>query len=192
MNSSDPKFKTFASRQSMDFERCYTDGPLDPPKVLGLTELRQLVEDDNYGALAHPEVLVEYFGITGGGHQVPIFPLFWEASSSSGKTLGPSDRLAGFSTDEKDRWLSATDDNLAVSLAAVERWEKENLSDDDAEERYDASQMARAIREPLSDDPVGPAGATREERWDDDADMGDYEGRQAECDAADAFDDIPF
>ena len=46
-----------------------------------------------------------------------------------------------------------------------------------AEERYDASQLARAIQEPLDDDAE---------------DMGDYEGRQAECDLADALDDLPF
>ena len=51
MNCSNPRFKTFTSRQSLDYERRYTDGPLDPPSVIGLSELRQLVADDNYGDL---------------------------------------------------------------------------------------------------------------------------------------------
>jgi len=158
MNSSNPKFKTFASRMSMDYERLYTDGPLDPPSVIGLSELRQLVADDNYGDLPHHEVIVEYFGIEDDGKMVEVFPVFWEDTTDSAclthtVSLGPSDRLAGFSTNREDRWLSATDDNLAVSLGTVERWEKENhwVADDDAEERYDASQLARAIQEPLAD-----------------------------------------
>ena len=154
MNCSNPRFKTFASRMSMDYECLYTDGPLDPPSVIGLSELRQLVADDNYGDLPHHEVIVEYFGIEDDGKMVEVFPLFWEDQQAG----GPSDRLAGFSTNREDRWLRATDDNLAVSLGTVERWEKENhwVADDDAE------------------------------------DMGDYEGRQAECDLADALDDLPF
>ena len=162
MNSSNPKFKTFASRMSMDYERLYTDGPLDPPSVIGLSELRQLVHRDNHCALAHPEVVVEYFGIDDDGKMVPVFPLFWEDTTDSPclthtVSLGPSNRLAGFSTNEEDRWGIATDANLAVSLGTVERWDMEN-------------------------------------HWvaDDDADMGDYEGRQAECDLADALDDLPF
>ena len=152
MNSSNPRFKTFASRMSMDFE----DSPSNTPTVIGLSELRQLVADDNYGDLPHHEVIVEYFGITDAGEMVPVFPVFWEQmfDPEDGMSLGPADRLAGFSTNREDRWLSATDDNLAVSLGTVERWERENhwVAADDAEMRYDASQLAMAIQEPLSDD----------------------------------------
>ena len=131
MNSSNPRFKTFASRMSMDYERLYTDGPLDPPSVIGLSELRQLVADDNYGDLPHHEVIVEYFGIDDGGKMVPVFPLYWEDQQAG----GPSMRLAGFSTNEEDRFGIATDANLAVSLGTVERWERENhlVADDDAD-----------------------------------------------------------
>ena len=138
MNCSNPKFKTFASRMSMDYERLYTDGPLDPPSVIGLSELRQLVADDNYGDLPHHEVIVEYFGIEDDGKMVPVFPLFWEDTTDSPclthtVSLGPSDRLAGFSTNEEDRWGIATDANLAVSLGTVERWDMENhwVADDE-------------------------------------------------------------
>ena len=154
MNSSNPRFKTFASRMSMDYERLYTDGPLDPPSVIGLSELRQLVADDNYGDLPHHEVIVEYFGITDAGEMVPVFPVFWEQmfDPEDGMSLGPADRLAGFSTNEEDRWGIATVNyNLAVSLGTVERWERENhwVAADDAEMRYDASQLAMAIQEPM-------------------------------------------
>ena len=62
----------------------------------------------------------------------------------------------------------------------------EMCADGLAEERHDASQLARAIQEPfdpygqgayhaeepLSDDPVGPGGATREEMWDEPMEIG--------------------
>jgi hypothetical protein len=63
----------------------------------------------------------------------------------------------------------------------------EMCADGLAEERYDASQLAMAIQEPLSDDPVGPGGATREERWDEPMETG-YSPEPPLMDD----DDIPF
>lgn len=135
MNSASPEFKTFASRQSLDVG---VSMPPEPPKVLGLTELRRLVDDDNYQVLAHPDVYVEYFGITDHGEMVPVYPVFWEDTTDSPclthtVSLGASNRLAGFSINAHDWWGIATEGNLAVSMAAVEAWEMANhwVSDDD-------------------------------------------------------------
>ena len=67
--------------------------------------------------------------------------------------------------------------NRKVFTGSTPPHKRNIVLDDDAEMRYDASQLAMAIQEPLDDDAE---------------DMGDYEGRQAECDLADALDDLPF
>jgi hypothetical protein len=77
--------------------------------------------------------------------------------------------------------------NRKVFTGSTPPHKRNIVLDDDAEMRYDASQLAMAIQEPLSDDPVGPGGATREERWDEPMETG-YSPEPPLMDD----DDIPF